>query len=246
MDSWLDEQGRLFNPRPRVRVLPLGPGRPCVVVDDVLANPQGVVDWAAGRRFVEPEGYPYPGVVLDLPQEVARRVTDLFDQHARGHLGGRRTLDAALRLAMVTTPPQHLDPRQWQCHRDRLTNDPAAVLYAASVLYLFQDGSLGGTSFYRPRCPEPEMNRMLIDCHQLDAKTFGERHGLQAGYMDGSNAYFERVASVPAAWNRMIFYDGGMFHSGDIGLDRPHSLDADPRKGRLTMNGFFTCRPAAR
>jgi hypothetical protein len=246
MESWLDDQGRLFNPRPQVSVLPLDAGRSCVVVDDVLANPQGVVDWAAGQRFVAPTSYPYPGLVRDLPEDTARRVTDLFDQHARGRLGGRRTLGTTLRLAMVTTRPEQLDPRQWQCHRDRLNNEPAAALYAASVLYLFRDPALGGTSFYRPRRPEHEILRMTIDSQRLDAAAFGQRHGLAAGYMDGSNAYFECVARVPAAWNRMIFYDGSMFHSGDIGLDSPHALDADPRAGRLTMNGFFTCRPVAR
>ena len=246
MDSWQDEQGLLFNPWPRVSLLPLGAGRPCVIVDDVLAHPQRVVDWSAGQRFVRPQSYPYPGVVLDLPHDVARKVTDLFDQHARGRLGGRRTLGTTLRLAMVTTPPHQLAPLQWQCHRDRIADDPTASVYAACVLYLFHDASLGGTSFYQPRRTESETSRMLMDSRQMSADAFGERHGLRAGYMDGDNAYFERVASVPAAWNRMIFYDGSMFHSGDIGLDHPHSLDADPRKGRLTMNGFFTCKPAAR
>jgi hypothetical protein len=164
--------------------------------------------------------------------------------HARAHLGGRRTTGAAVRLAMVTTPPHRLDPRQWQCHRDRYSDDPDAVLYAASVMYLFRDPTLGGTSFYAPRQPPDKIDRMLIDSQQLNAKAFAERHGVRAGYMEGSNAFFERVAQVPAAWNRMIFYDGGMFHSGDI--DRPEALVADPRTGRLTMNGFFTCTPMAR
>jgi hypothetical protein len=43
-----------------------------------------------------------------------------------------------------------------------------------------------------------------------------------------------------AAWNRMIFYDGGLFHSADI--SQPSLNSADPRTGRLTLNGFFTCR----
>jgi hypothetical protein len=42
----------------------------------------------------------------------------------------------------------------------------------------------------------------------------------------------------------MIYYDGGLFHSGDIG--EPSQLSADPRVGRLTLNGFFTCRRNAR
>jgi hypothetical protein len=234
----------LFHPQPRVSVVPLGGDRPCVVVDDVLANPDAVVAWAASQRFEAPQGYPYPGLVLGLPETLTQRVSELFSMHARTRLGGRRTTGASVRLAMVTTPPARLDPRQWQCHRDRVSEDPQAVLYAASVMYLFRDGGLGGTSFYVPRRPAPQITRMIIDSQHLDAVDFGERYGLSAAYMMGSNAYFERVAQIPAAWNRMIFYDGGMFHSGDIG--RPDELVDDPRTGRLTMNGFFSCRPATR
>jgi hypothetical protein len=244
MSGWLDAGGRLFNPNPSVSVLPLPGGRPCVVLDDVLANPDGVAAWAATQAFVPPVGYPYPGLVLELAGNLVDHVAGLFDMHARARLGGRRTLDARLRLSLVTTPPERLEPRQWQCHRDRVADDPTAALYAASVLYLFRDPALGGTSFYRPRRPAAEMARMIVDSQQLDAEAFASRHGLQPGYMAGSNAYFERVASVPAAWNRMLVYDGAIFHSADVG--RPQALDADPRRGRLTLNGFFTCKPNAR
>jgi len=49
---------------------------------------------------------------------------------------------------------------------------------------------------------------------------------------------------IDAKWNRLIFYDGAMLHSGDIRL--PERLSADPRRGRLTLNGFFTSRRHAR
>jgi hypothetical protein len=74
----------------------------------------------------------------------------------------------------------------------------------------------------------------------LDAREFGARYGLQPGYMASSNAYFERVAQVSAAWNRVIFYDGGLFHSADV--DQPGLLSRDPARGRLTLNSFFTCK----
>ncbi|MEO7251592.1 MAG: DUF6445 family protein, partial [Arenimonas sp.] len=55
----------------------------------------------------------------------------------------------------------------------------------------------------------------------------------------GSNQYFERIGRVEAKWNRMIFYDGRTFHSGEVGSSR--ALGGDPMSGRLTLNGFFTC-----
>jgi hypothetical protein len=48
---------------------------------------------------------------------------------------------------------------------------------------------------------------------------------------------------VPAAFNRAVFYDGSLFHSSHI--TAPHKLNADPTRGRLTLNGFFLCRSSA-
>lgn len=243
--EWLDAHGRLFNPNPRVRMMPLRSARPCVVLDDVLANPDGVVAWAAAHRheFAPPPGNFYPGVVLDLPEDVTRLAMDVLAVHARTRLGARRTQGASLRFSMVTKRPEDLDPCQWQCHCDRIGAD-ATRMDIASVLYLFRDPSLGGTSFYRPLRPDAQINRLLDDSLQLGREAFLQRYDVQPGYMDGSNAYFERIGQAAAAWNRMIFYDGGMFHSGDVG--GPQALYPDPRRGRLTLNGFFTCTTAAR
>lgn len=243
-DPWSADAGPLFNPAARLSLVPIGPGAHCVVLDDVLAQPEAVARWAARQPFAEPEGYPYPGVVAPAPAAMSALLTDHFGRHARSLLGGRRTLDGVLRASLVTVPPHALQPRQWLCHRDRVADDPAAWLFAASVLYLFRDPALGGTSFYRPRRPAPEIDRLLADSQLLDAAAFSARHGLQPGYMAGSNASFELVARVPAAWNRAIFYDGGIFHSADV--PHPQALSRDPARGRLTLNGFYTCRRAAR
>ncbi len=230
----------VFNPAPSISVVPVGPGRVCVVIDNVLADPQAMVEWVATQAFSKPRGYPYPGIVFDAPEPLTRQVSDCFAQYGRSRLGGRRTEGVGMRFSLVTVPPPELAPVQWQCHRDRLAVNPAQTLFAASVLYLFRDPALGGTSFYQPKLPPAATDRMVKDSDQLGAAEFGARYGLSAGYMHGSNAYFERVASVDAAWNRMICYDGGQFHSADI--NTAHALDANPRSGRLTLNGFFTCR----
>ena len=231
-----------FNPQPSVSVVPISRERSCVVIDDVLANPQAMVDWAAGQTFSAPRDNPYPGVVLDPPAAVTQRMSDYFATYARGRLGGRRTQAATLRFSMVTLPAAQLRPIQWQCHRDRLAVNPERVLYAASVLYLFRDPRLGGTNFYEPTAPREQLTQMFGDTDTLSPEQFGERYGLQPSYMAGSNAFFERVAQVSAAWNRMIFYDGSQFHSGEI--NEPAGMSADPRLGRLTLNGFFICSRA--
>lgn len=234
-----------FNPHPDIGIVPLGQGASCVVIDHALSDPHAMVAWAVAHRaaFQIPQGYPYPGRVLDAPDGVSQRIGDFFAQHVRSRLGARRTLDRTVRFSIVCTPPDQLEPRQWQCHRDRVADDPGAVLFAASVLYLFDDSRLGGTSFYAPRRPMTQLLPMLADSQQLPPLEFSRRYGVQPGYMSGSNAHFERVARVPAAWNRMIFYDGGLFHSGDV--DDPARLDSDPARGRLTLNSFLTCTRSA-
>ena len=240
--NWDDGAGRFFNANPVVSAVPLPGGHQVVVVDDVLLDPDGLVAWARQQAFHPPEGFPYPGLIVDAPTGLAARFADFFAQHARTRLQARRTLAHNVRLSMVTTPPDQLDPRQWQCHRDRVSTD-RAVIYVASVLYLFRDPALGGTSFYVPRQSAAATDRIQYDSQTLSAEAFSARYGLQPGYIDGSNAYFECVARVPAAWNRMILYDAGFFHSGDVG--RADLLSTDPGRARLSLNCFFNCRRQA-
>ncbi len=243
MAHWLGEGGRFFNPHAVVREVPLMAGAHCVVIDNALADPAAMRLWAATQPFLPPVGYPYPGLVSEVPQDLSQRVAECFAAHARSALQGRRTLDVAVRLSLITTPPAELAPVQWLCHRDRFVHGRPDILFAAGVLYLFEDPALGGTSFYRPRKPPAETEQLVADSQALDAHAFSARHGWQPGYMNGSNAHFERVAQVPAAWNRMIFYDGGLFHSADVG--EPARMSADALQGRLTLNSFITCRKAA-
>jgi hypothetical protein len=142
---------------------------------------------------------------------------------------------------MVTLPADLLQPRQWFCHRDDAGREETHMR-AASVLYLFHDAGFGGTSLYRPIRPMHEIEQLVHDSGVLDAEAFSQRWGVPAGYMHGSNDYFERVLQVPARFNRAVFYDGGLFHCSDNGP--AGALPDDPRTGRLTLNGFFGARHA--
>ncbi|MEO8673606.1 MAG: DUF6445 family protein [Tahibacter sp.] len=234
-----------FNSHPSVTALPLFDGHHCYVVDDALRDPHGWVDRAAAHRDqFETTGHnAFPGPELRMPDALSSQLDDFFRLHIRQRLGARRTLRMYSRLAMVSAAAATLQPRQWICHRDRF-EVPADQCVAASVLYLFRDASLGGTSFFRPRRAAAEIDRLVHDSGQMDGAQFVERYGIQPGYMTASNAWFEKVASVEARWNRLIFYDGSLFHCADI--TQTDKLDTDPRRGRLTLNGFFTCSRALR
>ncbi|WP_273872526.1 DUF6445 family protein, partial [Serratia odorifera] len=64
--------------------------------------------------------------------------------------------------------------------------------------------------------------------------------GIPPGYMTESNRYFEVIGRVAARWNRAVFYNGGIFHSGDIRWAEPAAYVQGP--GRLTINAFFKSR----
>jgi hypothetical protein len=235
----------MFNPKPARQIVPLHDGHVCLVFDDVLLDPQAWVDTAIEHRarFVEGAWNAYPGPELALASEVTDRLCDFFAQHARSALGARRTLRAHSRFALVTRPPETLAPCQRFCHRDRLSSEPGTLI-AASVLYLFDKPELGGTSFYRPRRPRPEIDALVQDSVRLANDDFNARYpDIAPGYMRDANPWFEHTATVAPRYNRLIVYRGDLFHSGDIA--RPDLLSADPARGRLTVNGFFTCRAAA-
>jgi len=234
-----------FNPRPRIERVALRGGAACWVIDDALLEPEALVEYAQARRaeFQPVDFNAYPGTLLPTPGPITQAVGDFFVQHMRRHFDARRIVHLHTRLALVTVPPAQLRPRQQLCHRDSVGIEPGHSIQA-SVLYLFGDESFGGTSFYAPVVPEPEVALLFHEADTLAPAEFAQKYTIDPGYMLGSNRYFDRVASVPARWNRLIFYDGSLLHSGDIAA--PDRLSADPQLGRLTLNGFFTCRRNAR
>lgn len=230
----------MFNPNPKIDTVVIDAQQRCYVIDDALAEPERWVDYAAKlqHEFRFEDFNAYPGPELRMPDGVSRQLDEYFMLHIRRHLGARRTLRMYSRLALATAAPEALQPPQWICHRDRMGVPPEHCV-AASVLYLFKDAGLGGTSFFRSRLPPFQTDLLVHESGALPREAFAAKYGLNAGYMTQSNAYFEKLCSVPARWNRIIFYDGCQFHCSDI--TAPERLSANPRDGRLTLNGFFTC-----
>lgn len=230
----------VFNPRPRIEAVAITPQQTCWVVDDALLERERLVEFACAQRgaFDDAPHNAYPGPELRLPDSVVQPLERFFSQHLRERFGLRRVQRATARLSLTTRRPQALQPRQSICHVDRMDMQPGQRI-VASVLYLFHSPALGGTSFYMPRRPLEEIAALLRDSATMTAAEFESRRGIAPGYMVESNDWFQRVATVPAKFNRLIVYSGTMFHSGDIRL--PDLLTDDPRTGRLSLNGFFVC-----
>ena len=230
----------LFNSQPRIERIDFSDGQFCLLVDEALREPEQLRDYAVARRehFRHAGFNAYPGIELPVPPQASAALEEFFRRHVRDLLDARRNVRMNSRLAMVTVPGAQLQARQWLCHRDSAWIDPRHCI-AASVLYLFDDPSLGGTSFYAPKLAPPAIDVLIHDSSTASNEEFARKYQLAPGYMAESNAYFERIGRVEPKWNRMIFYDGRTFHSGEVGS--PRALSGDPMRGRLTLNGFFTC-----
>ena len=231
-----------INPDARVEVMTLADGARVFIVDDFAQDPDALVALLQSdrQRFKAVPGHPYPGPQLGLPDGMLAELDAFFRQRLGAALQLGAPLGAMARFSRVVQDPATLDARQRLCHRDD-SGMAADETVAAAVHYLFKDEQLGGTVFFRSRLSEADTARLRHDADVLDASAFGDKYDLAPGYMTESNRYFEVIGRVPARWNRAIFYDGGIFHSGDIrwAAARDGYL-ADP--GRLTLNAFFKSR----
>jgi hypothetical protein len=229
----------IFNPHAKFELQRVGADHSVMIFDDALLEPERLYEYAAGERgaFRNVDFNAYPGLYLAPPTNVVEDLQSLFNHRVRRQFAARRCLRMHCRLSLTTLAPTDLAPYQQLPHKDSHLLIPGQCIQA-SVLYLFRDARLGGTSFYEPRRAPAEISALFGDASKLPPAVFSERYGLPAGYLHGSNDYFECTGTVPARWNRMIFYDGGVLHSGDIAA--PELLTTDPATGRLTLNGFFT------
>jgi hypothetical protein len=147
-------------------------------------------------------------------------------------------------LSLLTSPADQLSLMQRICHID--PNADAGRAKFAALVYLFGDERLGGTSFYRWRNEELVWKGVgLLRRDAAQGEDFLKQHFTTfrepPRYMTESNDVAELLHTVPARFNRFVFYSGDTPHTGAI--TAPELLSADPKKGRLTLNLFFSVLP---
>ncbi len=218
----------------------------CVIVDDFLKDPHELVEFAGQHagKFSKPESG-YPGQQFHVNDAA---MTDIYafirskmTKHFPFFRGG---MNLWALLSMVTMQTDELPNLQRICHTDPIPS-PDRKIYAALV-YLFENEGLGGTGFYRYKDRELVWKAAAIESEdsikglaflQKKFPTFRK----PARYMTGSNEIAELLCTIPARFNRMVFYSGDVPHSGAI--TAPELLSKDFRKGRLTLNIFADVLP---
>ncbi len=218
----------------------------CVIVDDFLRDPHVLVEIAAHQAdaFSMPV-YHYPGLLLGLDDNVMTDIYGFIRSEMTNHFPFRKSgINLSTFLSMVTLQPDELSNLQRICHSDPKTV-PDVANYAALV-YLFDNQDLGGTGFYRWRDRELVEQATALELEdpvrgleflQENFATFRK----PAHYMSESNEIAECLCTIPAKFNRMIFYSGDIPHSAAISA--PELLSTDFQKGRLTLNCFASVVP---
>lgn len=213
-------------------------GEPVMLVDDVLADPRALIDYAATQvRFDDSEtgGAGYPGIRAPAPLNYVDRVVRALDPLIRETFGlGEVALaNAECALSMVTTPPAALHPLQRVPHYD--TSYPLQF----AILHYLCDARFGGTAFYRHNQSGYELispSREAAYLRARDAELAAAPPPPE--YVAAQSPLFTRIVGVEAAFNRVIVYRSCALHSGQIPPAMP--LLADPRTGRLTANIFLS------
>ncbi|MDH4055108.1 MAG: DUF6445 family protein [Gammaproteobacteria bacterium] len=218
----------------------------CVVIDDFLDNPHEIVEFAklSRDRFTVPDKS-YPGLNMRLPEAFDVTLASYVKRRMARHFGFLRDrLTLFSMLSMTTFKANELSNLQRVCHSDPLA-EPGHATYAG-ILYLFADESLGGTGFYRWRDrPLMEKATKLEMKDPVEALAFLQQHfpsyNQPPCYITESNEIAERIAVVPARFNRWVFYSGDVPHSAQVKY--PERLSTDFATGRLTLNCFVTAVP---
>lgn len=207
---------------------------PLLIFDNVVENPQLLIDKAAMTRFA-PLGKFFPGVRAPAPTAYQQFFFAHLRPYLEGHFftGSPQFKFSMCHYSLVTTHPSQLSMIQRIPHFDSVESNGLA-----SVHYLFQ-GNLGGTAFYRHKKTGFES----VDDSRKE-RYFRSLEGENDGpnlpdpeYINGDTALYEQIMNVEAVFNRLIIYRRNSLHSGSIGKD--FTPDPNPLTGRMSINTFI-------
>jgi len=207
---------------------------PLIVIDNFVADPDALVEVAAGKLFGDVINY-YPGLRSKVPLTYQRFIIDRFRDLFADYFGASATAIrfTSCHFSLVTTPPEKLLPLQRIPHVDSHSFTELAFIH-----YLFK-ADLGGTAFYRHRATGYEYvdeERKAGYWRIVDKEQAGP-HRAEVAYINGDTALYEQVGRQDAVFNRMLIYRRNSLHSGSLG--RNFVPDPNPRTGRLSINGFL-------
>jgi hypothetical protein len=223
------------HPDLKIQRLTIGTERaPLLVIDNVLADPDALVEIAAAKSYGDVTSY-YPGVRAKAPLLLQQFLLDLMREEFAPVFGLKGALRfTSCHFSLITTPKERLTYLQRIPHIDSVFSDQLAL-----VFYLFKE-SHGGTAFYRHRRTGFE----VVD-ESRNPEYWGyvqeERAEIEReapAFISGSTPFYEQVGHQEGVFNRMLVYRRTSLHCGAINPD--FVPVNDPLRGRLTLNGFLS------
>eukprot|EP00440_Ansanella_granifera_P023759 gb/GFBE01025804.1/.p1 GENE.gb/GFBE01025804.1/~~gb/GFBE01025804.1/.p1 ORF type:complete len:258 (+),score=30.70 gb/GFBE01025804.1/:1-774(+) len=200
---------------------------------------QGRASKKSRARF-QPSGLAFPGLDAPVPSALRRDVERCLAPVVKAELGmdlyQLPASSAASFLRVLTTPSSEWTSSQLFPHID----------YAASVAATVGLNDFSGTSvgFYAARAVEA---RPLL--HNLRDVAKYKLHGIadfaaeQQGrkHEDGSlSKHFDLLLEREVRTNRALAYPAWLLHRAQVPKEAASRLTADPERGRLTLNLFYT------
>jgi hypothetical protein len=208
-----------------------------VIVDEFSGELDRILGIAEGLAPYPPHTNYYPGLrrVITGADGAADSYVQETCERAAQFIAGAFDLDRFTLLeasfSMVTTSPSKLTPPQRAPHFDTTDAKHLALLHYLRV----PSGS--GTAFYRQRSTDIErVTESNVELFVRTARADAASLPTDAGYIHGSDGFFQQIGAVESVPDRLIIYQGSLLHSGIIPRDM--SFSADPREGRLTANLF--------
>lgn len=218
-----------------VRLEHIGEERqPLMIVDQVLDEPQAMIDAACEAAFYVPPHTNYPGINARVPESYYSTVVTALRGPIEAAFGLSRFayLTYFGFFALATLSARDAQPIQKIPHRD--SPDPNRL---AMVHYLCGD-DFGGTGFFRHAATGFES--VDATCRQV-YETVARRELQAAGdsashFADENTQGYKLIGKSAAVFNRLIMYRSHVLHSALLGEG---AASADPGTGRLTANGFI-------
>ena len=208
--------------------------QPVLVVDNVLADPDAMVDAARAAAFYAPPHTHYPGLNAPLPEAYYRTVLTALRGPIEAAFGLSR--EAYLKyfgfFALATIRAADAAPIQKIPHHDSPDPDRLAMVH-----YLCR-GAHGGTGFFCHRATGFESidGARHAGYIAIAQSELAQDEPGRAGYADARTPRYALIDQAECVFNRLILYRNHVLHSA---LLRPEAGSADPGKGRLTANGFI-------
>jgi hypothetical protein len=223
------------HPATSIQKLTIGAeGAPLLVIDNLVAGAESLVELAAGKVFSDVATY-YPGIRAKVPLTYQRLVLEQFGPLFCEYFGlaQSKLRFSNCHFSLVTRPPQQLEYLQRIPHADSFIGSELAFVH-----YLFK-ADLGGTAFYRHRRSGFEFvdearSAEYLRCLQED---LDGPHSPPAAYINGDTPLYAQIGRQQGVFNRMLTYRRTSLHSGCIAPG--FALDPNPRTGRLSVNGFL-------